>query len=472
MKDKQCKKLDGGNRRIETVYGALPKFRIPWMKFKSPQFFRTCLRMDISRRQSPSNEQSNMTRSSKLMTQLGLLASLSLLASEIWAAPLTFDQALQAALATHPLVAGKRAEQDAAKAEREGAEWQRYPTPSVEANTDSEGQNASVFRLDQPLWTGGRITAGIDAAGSRFDAAGTAIDEARQDIALKVIAASSEALRLHAREIHARASVGEHEKLLAMIRRRVEQEVSPLADQRLAESRLYATVNELSANRQAMQNALALLGQLTGQPVSEVDPWRYTEAAQPDGLPADLGQAIERAQAHAPTLRRLKFEAEAASADIDSKRSAYMPQLALRLESSHGSVSDNRALLVLQAQPGAGLSARSGVNAALARRESTRLAAESARRDLFQQISQDWNEWTAARSRTDNAELARSTSAEVSDSYARQYTAGRKTWLDVLNAVREATQAELALVDARSQMQAAALRLKVLTGGLKQVSGQ
>jgi hypothetical protein len=36
----------------------------------------------------------------------------------------------------------------------------------------------------------------------------------------------------------------------------------------------------------------------------------------------------------------------------------------------------------------------------------------------------------------------------------------------VLNAVREATQAELNLVDSRSQMHAAMLRLKVQTGAL------
>ena len=143
-----------------------------------------------------------------------------------------------------------------------------------------------------------------------------------------------------------------------------------------------------------------------------------------------------------------------------------MPQLSLRLESSQGSVSDNRALLVLLAQPGAGLSAASGVNAALARREAALRAAEAARRDIEQQIALDWNEWTAARARVDNAEQARATSAEVSDSYARQYTAGRKTWLDVLNAVREASQAELSLVDARNQMQAAVLRLKTQTGVL------
>lgn len=398
--------------------------------------------------------------------QISAIAVFSLLAVQAFASPISFDQALRATLSNHPLVQGKRSVQAAAKADQEGAEWQRYPTPSVEVSSGSGGQNASVFRLDQPIWNGGRVTAGIDAANSRLDAAGTAIDEIRQELALKVITASSEALRLQARQVHAQASVGEHEKLLAMIHRRVMQEVSPMADQRLAESRLYSTVNELSITTQGKQNALAQLGQLTGQTVTDIDPVGFAETAGSDGLPNDLASAIELALKRSPTLQRLDFEAQAANADIDSKRSAYMPQLALRLESTQGSISDNRILLVLQAQPGAGLSARSGVSAALARRDSTRQALEAAQRDVRQQLALDWNEWTAARSRVDNAEQVRSTSAEVSESYARQYTAGRKTWLDVLNAVREATQAELALVDAKSQMQAAALRLKVQTGVL------
>lgn len=408
-----------------------------------------------------------MTWPLRISPGIGVLAAACLLATSLQAAPLTFDQTLQAALSSHPLVLSKRSSQAAAQAEREGAEWQRYPTPSVEANTQTGGKNSSLLRVDQPLWTGGRITAGIEAAGSRHDAAGVAIDEVRQELALRVIASSSEALRQQARLGHAKASVGEHEKLLAMIRRRVQQEVSPLADQRLAESRLYSSNNELSLASQGLQNALAQLGQLTGQAVVEIEPWSHGEAARPDGLPENLASATEAALAHSPAIRRLNFEAQAANADIDAKRSAYMPQLSLRLESSHGDVSDNRALLVLLAQPGAGLSAKSGVEAALARREAARLAAETARRDVRQQIALDWNEWQAARARADNAEQARATAAEVSESYARQYTAGRKTWLDVLNAVREATQAELSLVDANSQMRAAVLRLKAQTGALR-----
>jgi adhesin transport system outer membrane protein len=372
---------------------------------------------------------------------------------------------MQAALASHPLVLGKRSSLAAAQSDREGAEWQRYPTPSLEASTQNGG--AGLLRIEQPLWSGGRITAGIDAAGSRFDAAGAALDEARQELTLKVIAAATEALRQQARQQHSVAGVKEHEKLLAMIQRRVVQEVSPLADQRLAASRLYAATNELSVITQALNNALAQLSQLAGQPVTTFVAQGLSEA----GAPASLDSALTLALAHSPTLRRLRFEEEAANAEIASKRSVYMPQLALRLETTGGLESlgltvDNRAVLVVLAQPGAGLSAKSGADAAVSRRDAVRMAREAADRDVRERVTLDWNEWVAAPLRLENADQARVMSTEVSESYARQYTAGRKTWIDVLNAVREATQSELAEDDARAQMLAASLRLRALTGTL------
>lgn len=386
----------------------------------------------------------------------GVLA-LSAQAQPAW----SFDQLLQSTLASHPLVQGKRAAQGAAQAEREGADWQRYPALSLEAST--QGSGASLLRLEQPLWTGGRITAAIDAAGSRFDAAGAALEEARQELGLKVIAASTEALRQQSRQQHGVTDVREHEKLLAMIQRRVAQEVSPQADQRLAASRLYASANELSVSTQALNNALAQLTQLAGQPVAAIALPAAPEAGALASLPAVLTQAL----AYSPTLRRLAFEEATAQADIASKRSAYMPQLVLRLENSTGlQASEQRAMLVLLAQPGAGLSAKSGADAAVARREAARLAREAAEREVRERVTLDWNEWVATRLRLENASQARAMSTEVAESYARQYTAGRKTWIDVLNAVREATQSELAVDDAQAQMLAAGLRLRALTGAL------
>jgi outer membrane protein TolC len=92
-------------------------------------------------------------------------------------------------------------------------------------------------------------------------------------------------------------------------------------------------------------------------------------------------------------------------------------------------------------------------------------------RDINEQIGIDWEELQAARARLENAREARSMSAEVFASYSRQYVAGRKTWIDVLNAVRETTQADFAMADVNAQALAAGERLRLRTGATLLASG-
>lgn len=378
--------------------------------------------------------------------------------SALAAPPTTYDQVLAAALTKHPAVLGKRSLQASAQADKEGAEWARYPTPSVEATRRGGTDGAGLLRIDQPLWTGGRITSGIDVAERRLNAADAAVEEARLDLSLRVITAYLEALRQKGRESHARAGVREHEKLLDMINRRAKQEVSSQTDQRLAESRLYQASNELSQISQALRSALTQLSQLSGERVDDVAWSGLGDRDAPPSFEAALHAALQAS----PTMQRLKHEEEAAASDIELKRAAYMPQLALRLEreAGGGTIADSRAMIVLLAQPGAGLSAVSGVDAAVARREAARQALEGADRDVRQRIALDWDEMLAARSRTEAAMRSSEMSSEVFDSYTRQYVIGRKSWLDVLNSVREAVQAKYTLEDARTQTVAAAMRLR------------
>ncbi|WP_161993192.1 TolC family protein [Lacisediminimonas profundi] len=387
-----------------------------------------------------------------------MLGAAQLHAQQAW----TFAQILQSATDTHPLMLGKRSAQDVARAEKSGAEWARYPTPTLETYSRNINGSTGVARLEQPIYSGGRITASIDAAGNRLDAAGASIEETRVDLRLRVIAATVEVLRQKARLQFADASVTEHRKLLDMIGRRVKQEVSSAVDQSLAESRLYQAINDQSSIAQAYRNALTQLGQLAGRPVADVSAQGVSE----QGTPNDVETARQLAKEYSPVLKRLGFEEAAANSDISVRRAAMFPQLAVRLERAMGTVGESRALFVLQAQPGAGLSAQSGVEAALARRESSRQAREAALRDIDERIDVDWNELQAARLRLANSEQAREMSGQVFASYTRQYVIGRKSWLDVLNAVREATQADFAVEDARAQALGASLRLRTQTGTL------
>lgn len=387
-----------------------------------------------------------------------MLGAAQVHAQQAW----TFAQLLQSATDSHPLMLGKRSAQDVARAEKSGAEWARYPTPTLETYSRNINGSTGVARLEQPIYSGGRITASIDAAGNRVDAAGASIEETRVDLRLRVIAATVEALRQKARLQFADASVSEHRRLLDMIGRRVKQEVSSAVDQSLAESRLYQAINDQSSIAQAYRNALTQLGQLAGRPVADVSAQGVSE----QGTPNDVEAARQLAKDYSPVLKRLGFEEAAANSDISVRRAAMFPQLAVRLERAMGTVGESRALFVLQAQPGAGLSAQSGVEAALARRESSRQAREAALRDIDERIDVDWNELQAARLRLANSQQAREMSGQVFASYTRQYVIGRKSWLDVLNAVREATQADFAVEDARAQALGASLRLRTQTGTL------
>ncbi len=387
-----------------------------------------------------------------------LLGAAQVHAQQVW----TFAQLLQAATDSHPLMMGKRSAQEAARAEKSGAEWGRYPTPTLEATSRNVNGSSGVARLEQPLYNAGRISASIDAASSRLDAAGASIEETRVDLRLRVIAATVEAVRQKARLVQADAGVAEHRRLLDMISRRVSREVSSAVDQSLAQGRLYQAINDQSQVAQGYRVALTQLSQLAGRPVADVSAQGLTQG----GTPGSMASALELANNYSPVLQRLGFEEAAANSDIGVRKGALFPQLAFRLERALGGTSESRALFVLQAQPGAGLSAQSGVDAAVARRESVRQARESALRDIDERISLDWNELQAANQRLDNALLARQMSGDVFASYTRQYVIGRKSWLDVLNAVRESTQADFAVEDARAQALGASLRLRAQTGTL------
>lgn len=415
-----------------------------------------------------------MIKPIRMLAATALAASLVLTSAIAAEQTASFEQIAKQALATHPAILSKLSSSAAAQAELDGASWQRYPTPSLAVDSDDNGTTTTLLRVQQPLWAGGRIDAGIDAAGSRHHAAETAIVETKQDVMLRVIAAYVEAIRQQARREILAQGVEQHRELLGLITRRVEHEASPQVDRELAQSRLYQAQNELSLVSQALANALTQLSQLAGMSVRNVGPLAEAPLSGQHNKESLLDQTL----AWSPALRRIQYEEEAAQAEVEAKRAGYKPQISLRFENAHTSAplngtpaySNNRLMVVVEAQTGAGLSALAGVDAAIARRDAVRQERDAARRDVQERFAMDWDELQAARLRLENSLLASKASKEVYESYTRQYTAGRKTWLDVLNTVRESTQSDAAATDASAQLAAASLRLRLAAGTLKGVS--
>ena len=394
----------------------------------------------------------------------------SLCLAEASAETWSFEQLANEACTTYPSVISKELSRDAAREGVNSAEWQRYPMPGVVADSDKSGNSNFTMRVQQILWAGGKISSEINAARSLHGASGKAIRETQFDIVMKVIDAYVEAVREQARKTIGRNNVKQHERLDEVIKRRVVAEVSSEVDRKLSLSRLSQASNELSTIEQALAKSLTQLSQFSGKNVTGVAPINFETIGLPENKEAAIQQGID----WSPTLSRMAFEEAAAEAQVKVKKAAYWPTVALRYERTFNraidystNTNDERIMVVLEAQPGAGLSAFSGVEAEVAKLKAIREMRQGVVRELKQLISETWDGMAAARGRLENASSALSSSVEVFESYKRQYIISRKSWLDVLNAVREATQSELYAEDVHAQVEVSVLRLALLTGKLK-----
>ena len=389
----------------------------------------------------------------------------------------TLVDLIETTLTTHPALTARALQAQAADAGVDAAGWQFYPTPSVDVeqvdtardNPGFQGDSrVATLRLQQPLWTAGRLTAGQDKALAERDESRALQDETRDIYALRIIQAYSDWYAAHERlQAHLR-SQSKHEQFLTQVQRRVAEGVAPRNDLVLVKVRLDLVTAEVSAARQQIDTALTRLTAVTDRSMSAA-----TLSARP-AHPCDTGLPLATLQEHArqgnPGLRRLDAIVAMEQADIDTRKSVLMPEVYLRAERQFGDYSlenadpQNRLYVGVSSRLGAGLSATSNVRAAMARRDAARMDRDVEARDLGERLAVDHVAFAGSDARLQALSASLRNAEDISTAYQRQFLAGRKTWLDVMNAAREQAQTELLIADLRAQRVLTTWRLAVNAG--------
>jgi adhesin transport system outer membrane protein len=177
---------------------------------------------------------------------------------------------------------------------------------------------------------------------------------------------------------------------------------------------------------------------------------------------------IERALANHPALRRAEADIEAALSEAEKQRAVLWPTLSLqgehRVYSGNSGIDSSQVFLALQYQPGAGLSAGAQARAAEARAASLRDTLEAIRRDLVDGLRVDHERHRAAQGRVRDVQSTVDASTKILASYRRLFMAGKRSWLDVVNAARELTLAEQSLADLGAILAVGSYRMKLRAG--------
>lgn len=408
----------------------------------------------------------------KRVWALGLLLALGSACAQPAAG---IEAALRSALSLHPVVGGKQAQVDAKGHAGEAARSQRYPSLSAQAQRYSSApqgggtSNPVTLRARQPLWAFGRIDNQVAYADADTGAERADLLRVQRQLLENTALAYANVLSSHRRLQLAQDNTRAHKELHAQIQRRERGQLASRADVNLAATRLAQALAREQRYAGELAVAQSDLLAWTQQPVAAEQPVPAPLTALP-GADAVLEMALGRSAelAHKEQL------VERARAAVEQARTAAMPTVYLQAEHWHnqpGVGRDSRVSVVMEgALDGLGLAARGQARAALSQLGAAQQELLAARNDASRSVRRLYSNRQMLQGLIGTQAASLQDLATLLESYKRQYDAGTKSWLDLLNMQREASEQHLQQVQAESDWLAQSLQLTALVGGFDAIA--
>lgn len=393
------------------------------------------------------------------------------------AQPSPLRELIYVALTTHPSIQSQHALVGAAQEGISSARWQYFPTPSVSvqsaktSNTDPAyvgDSRVTVVALTQPLWTGGRIEAGVDKAQANARGASASLTEAQQQLAIRVVQAYGDWLSAYRKKSAYLAGQTQHIRLKDQVARRIDEGQAAASDLALAQGRLASLDADLALAITQEEVSLARLSQLLGQPIAAQ---LLTESfAQPFLINHSVSELLAQARDYSPALARARSNAQAQQAAIQEVKSSNLPEVSFRWEQQNGNFNytggpqHTRGFVNLSSRFGAGMSNFSAINEAVQRHSAALADIESQQRSLIEQVMTDHALLITSQGRLHALQISAELAEKVLASWDRQYLSGRKSWQDLMNSAREQVQVQAQLADLEGSQIVASWRLALTTG--------
>ena len=390
--------------------------------------------------------------------------------------------AIAAAQANAPALAEAEAGKAAAAGRLDRARAEGNPLLRVEGTAgfgriDNDGffgitaDNVNPLALqataEMPLFAGGRVRSAIEQARGGAELARYRSMQARLDVGVQAVAAYAEVLASRQIEASRERLVTELREVERQSQLRFKVGEISSSDRAQAAARKAEAEAALAAAHGRRMSAEAGFERITGMIPGELAPMPALPA-----VPASLAAAMELAVANNPAMKQADQGIAIARAAERGAKAQALPMLGGFAEATH--VRDqffpgykaNALSVGLRGRwtPFAGGRTSAEVRTAAAERAGAEARARQARQNLEGLVIDSWHGLVAAEAVL-AASQARVTAADQALRGIRlEAQVGAKPTLAVLDAEREATEAQTALIDAEGRRQVTAWRLNALTG--------
>ncbi|MEO1305694.1 MAG: TolC family outer membrane protein [Pseudomonadota bacterium] len=417
------------------------------------------------------------------MNRKSLLVSLSALLFALPSQSETLQDALDLAFQTNPALEAQRVQVGVAREQLNQARGARAPTVDLSAGGGYESLDSNQpiafsvgdrplataqLQATLPIYTGGRIDAGIDQAKAGILAADAQLDGAAQDLILNVVTAYVDVIRDREAILIRANSVALLEEQLRAATDRFDVGFATRTDVKQAEARLQGARASLAGAEAQLEASLSVYEVFVGQPAGDL-------ATVPDApaIPEIYEVALETALASNPDLKALRQAEKAAEQGVKSAKGEGRPSLSIVGTASAQETFDQEAVTfsptgdIIQLPPDnyrdtqlrllaqgsvplfQGGIIRSRVRSARLERDQARLETTNAERQVAAGIAQAWYANIAAEQSIVASELQVEAAEIAYEGAQEELSVGTRTTLDVLDQEQQLLEARLGLINAR-----------------------
>lgn len=385
-----------------------------------------------------------------------------------------FEELIKSGLEKHPSIALVNEAIKVANSAVDSAKWGFFPTPSVDVSQKGS-TNQTTARLDQPIWTGGKLTSAYDVASSKKDEMKISLEESKYNLIDNFIAVLQTYLVAKAQIEALTNGKTELLKFVSMLDRRIDAGASSESDMSLLKSRISQIDSDLVAARSKLELSKSQFEILSSIKVKDVT----TNLSSKISKPIDIEEAISKLKATSVVLRILEVQTKTAEYEVDSAKARFMPNLSVRAEHTKGSIyddsdndEDNLIYFALTANTGAGLTLLSEVEGARAKVMQLKFQQLTKEKELIELLVSHHNSMMASYNKAQSLKNTILSSKEVLDSYSRLFVAGKKQWLDLVNASRELMQNNQELASQEAMVKVLKYKLALTIGDIDLENGE
>ncbi|MBF0427702.1 MAG: TolC family protein [Magnetococcales bacterium] len=375
------------------------------------------------------------------------------------------EEALRATLSFHPALKGKRAVVEAKGHVGDTARAQWYPTLSGQVAEKDNHTHPANLRARQPVWTFGRIDSAIAYADADLNAEDADLMRVRRQLMEQTAVAYARMQGMRDSLRIAEENVANLDRLYQQIQRREVGQLASVTDGRLALARLV----QARIMKERMEGEMGVV---------------QTELFSLTQVPVAINQGIPEALLRLPSVAEVETLAQErnpdvhlknqrilmAQAEVERERAVAMPSVYLQADRtfSHSAGSnDTMVTLVLEsAIENLGFAAIGKSKAAVARHQAGLEDLNTTRNELRRTANSLYRNRQLQQNMIGLLKQSVAELTETLASFQRQYEAGQKAWLDLLNVQRELTEQRQQLVQAENDWLIYTLKLASLIGML------